>query len=114
VVPSKLYEYLSYNRPVLIAGRDSGGVASFLSDLEHPDVIAEDADRIAERLRSALDGNLAGYFQTVECGAMPLNEDALGRQYVEWLENAALPVGSPIEDSVPRNAGNISTALSES
>jgi hypothetical protein len=114
VVPSKLYEYAGYNRPVLLAGPDSGGVASLLAELEHPDVIAGTAERIAERLRSALEGNFQGYFQKSQCRVMPLHENALGRQYVQWLEQAISSTGGRSSTRRVGPVGNGDTLSSES
>lgn len=86
VVPSKLYEYLGYQKPILVAGRDSGGVRALLHDVQHPDVIAERAEDIADVIRAMIRGEDYGALMLEKCGARPTFESDIRRQYVAWID----------------------------
>jgi len=82
-VPSKLYEYLAFDRPTLVAGRDSGGVGRVLSEWGHPRVVADTAAMIADALQRARSGDFSGMLQHAFCATPPLSEEALVEWYVE-------------------------------
>jgi glycosyltransferase involved in cell wall biosynthesis len=87
-VPSKLYEYLAFGRPTLIAGRDSGGVTRALGEWHHPPVVADTAATIVDALRRACRGDFSGMLQRQRCVNSPLSEDA----FVEWYAERATAI----------------------
>jgi hypothetical protein len=84
-VPSKLFEYLAYDSPVLIAGRDSGGMKSLLEEWAHPPVVADTVQKIALAMRRARDGDLSGLLQHGTCGNPPVTEGTLASWYSEHM-----------------------------
>lgn len=84
-VPSKLFEYLAYDPPVLIAGPDSGGMTSLLEEWAHPPVVAVTAQQIASAIRRACDGDASALLHRHRCGIAPLSEEALASWYSERM-----------------------------
>jgi hypothetical protein len=83
-VPSKVFDYLAYGRPVLIAGSDSGGFDTLLAEWGHPNVVARSAPEIEHALRRAMGGDDGGLLTLEACRRPPLTELDLGKQYAEW------------------------------
>ena len=84
-VPSKLYEYLAFGTPTLIAGRDSGGISRALGEWHHPPVVADTAANVLDALRRACSGDFSGMLERQRCVNSPLSEDA----FVEWYSEQA-------------------------
>jgi hypothetical protein len=80
-VPSKLYEYVAFGRPVLIAGPDSGGVSSLLNEWGHPQVVADRAEFVAEAIRRAERGDTLRLFDPSRCSRAPQSEHDFGERY---------------------------------
>ena len=85
-IPSKLYDYLAYGPPVLIAGPDSGGFESLMSEWQHPNVVARSSDQVERALHSAMRGDASGLLSLNKCGRRPLTERGLAQQYALWSE----------------------------
>jgi hypothetical protein len=90
-VPSKLYEYIAFDRPILVAGPDSGGVARVIAEWGHPPVVADSAANIVDSLQRACNGDFSGMLQRERCTTSPLSEEAL----VDWYVERALAIISP-------------------
>lgn len=84
-VPSKLFEYLAYDTPVLIAGPDSGGMRSLLEEWAHPPVVAQTAAEIASAIRRARDGDASALLQRHRCGIEPVTDETLATWYSEQM-----------------------------
>lgn len=82
-VPSKLFEYIAFDTPTLIAGRDSGGITRVLAEWGHPPVVADTVERIVDVLARARRADPSGLLHRDRCLYPPLSEDALGEWYVE-------------------------------
>jgi hypothetical protein len=82
-VPSKLYEYLAFGRPTLIAGTDSGGIVRVLGEWGHPMVVADTATKIVDALLRARSGDFSGMLLLLRCSTPPLSEEAFVEWYVE-------------------------------
>jgi glycosyltransferase involved in cell wall biosynthesis len=89
-VPSKLFEYLEYGRPVLIAGRDSGAFDTLLAEWGHPPVVASSVDEIAGALSRAMQGDDGGLLTLEACRRAPVTERDLARTYIAWAEQFRL------------------------
>jgi len=89
VVPSKLYEYLGYRKPILIAGPDSGGLRGFLREVQHPNVVAERTEDIAAVIRAMMRGDNTRALTLDECASPPLSERDVQQQYVAWVDDLA-------------------------
>lgn len=70
-VPSKLFEYLAYNTPILIAGHDSGGIASLLKELEYPNVICENEEQICSALVKLTNNDFSMTLRRSSCKNLP-------------------------------------------
>jgi glycosyltransferase involved in cell wall biosynthesis len=92
-VPSKLYEYVAFGRPVLIAGPDSGGVSSLLNEWGHPSVVASKAANVAEAIRSGVRGDTSLLLDVTRCRNLPMSERALGARYTELAESIIVHAG---------------------
>jgi hypothetical protein len=84
-VPSKLFEYLAYDTPVLIAGPDSGGMTSLLDEWAHPRVVAATAEAIASAMVRARDGDRSGLLHRQQCRRAPVTDEALATWYSERM-----------------------------
>lgn len=84
-VPSKLFEYLAYDTPVLIAGPDSGGMRSLLEEWAHPPVVAHTAAEIASAIRRARDGDASALLQRQRCGIEPVTDETLATWYSQQM-----------------------------
>jgi hypothetical protein len=94
VVPSKLYEYLAHDRPILIAGDDSGACRALLAEWEHPDVIARTSDDVASALSRLLAGDTSGVLIPSAVRGRALTEEGLARHYLRLAESSlAAPRG---------------------
>lgn len=67
VVPSKMYEYAGFNKPVLIAGDDTGSMISLLKEWHHPNVVLRDADKVKYALKAILEGDNSLFFSKTKC-----------------------------------------------
>lgn len=83
VVPSKLYEYMAYDRPVLIAGQDSGAVSSLLAEWQHSNVIHGSTDTVVMALDRARSGDPSLLLQRSACARQPMDEEQLAERYIE-------------------------------
>ena len=90
VVPSKLFEYLASDRPILIAGPDAGGLDSLYAEWGHPDVTRADADAIADALERAASGDDSALLRRSACAHTPLDEEALIDRYMALVSGASL------------------------
>jgi hypothetical protein len=88
-VPSKLFAYLASGRPVLVAGPDSGGLASLFSEWRAPSVLCENAGRVREALERLMAGDATLLLQRSTLGNAPVTERDLGEQYLQWATSAA-------------------------
>jgi hypothetical protein len=86
-VPSKLFEYVAYDTPVLVAGPDSGGMTSVLAEWGHPPVVARTAHDIADALARAQEGDLSGLLARSRCQRAPVTETGLARWYSERMHH---------------------------
>ena len=86
-VPSKLFAYLATERPVLLAGPDSGGLASLFSEWKAPKVLCADAATIRKAVERLMSGDCSLCLQRSALGSSPLEEGALGATYVRWASN---------------------------
>jgi hypothetical protein len=84
VVPSKLFDYLALNKPILLAGRDSGGVENVLREWGHPPVIAQTEVEIAAAIRLCMSGDDSGMMQRASCARQPLGERQMCNRYLQW------------------------------
>ncbi|MFQ3575020.1 MAG: hypothetical protein SNJ77_01155, partial [Cytophagales bacterium] len=50
-VPSKLYEYLSWDVPILVCGEDAGGLRNYLLSIGKVDVLIENAEKLQSCFR---------------------------------------------------------------
>jgi glycosyltransferase involved in cell wall biosynthesis len=89
VVPSKLFEYMAYDRPILIAGPDAGGLDSLYAEWGHPDATRAAADAIADALEHAVNGDESALLRRSACAHTPLDEDALIDRYMTLISGAA-------------------------
>lgn len=67
VVPSKLYYYMSFDKPILIVGKDSGSLMKLLHDWHHSKCIHEDADRIEEVILEGTNSDYTNYLIPGNC-----------------------------------------------
>jgi hypothetical protein len=67
VVPSKMYEYASFSKPVLITGDDTGSMISLLKEWHHPNVVLRDADKVKCALKAILEGDDSRFFSKTKC-----------------------------------------------
>ncbi len=86
VVPSKLFDYLAYGKPVLLVGPDSGGVRALLREWGHPDVVADTTARLERSLQAVLGGGNEGLLTIDRCASRPVSEGELAIRYLEWAE----------------------------
>jgi glycosyltransferase involved in cell wall biosynthesis len=86
-VPSKMFEYIAFAKPTLVAGIDSGGISSLLAEWGHPAVIASRPADIAEAIRAAVRGDTSLLVEGARCRNLPLSERALGARYAELAES---------------------------
>ena len=91
-VPSKLYEYVAFATPTLIAGTDSGSVRQLLSEWGHVPVVAEHAADIADAVQRAHRGDTSGLLDRARCTRTPLSEAEFGARYVAHAQGI---VGNP-------------------
>ena len=85
-VPSKLFEYLEYGRPVLIAGRDSGAFDTLLAEWGHPPVVASSVDAIEDAVYRAMRGDDGALLTVDACQRAPVTERDLARTFIGWAE----------------------------
>lgn len=90
LAPSKLFEYLAFNRPILVAGEDSGGMASLYEELGHPDVTCLTAGQVREALALAREGDTSRLFTAQRCARRPLDERGLIDAYLELAASAGV------------------------
>jgi glycosyltransferase involved in cell wall biosynthesis len=88
VVPSKLYEYMAFDRPVLVAGSDGGGLDSLYEEWGHPNVTCTSADSIALALDAARSGDASMLLRRADCTHPPMEESQLIDRYVSLAEQA--------------------------
>jgi glycosyltransferase involved in cell wall biosynthesis len=88
VVPSKLYEYMAFDRPVLVAGRDAGGLDSLYEEWGHTNVTCSGADSIARALDSAHSGDYSMLLRRSGCAHPPMEESQLIDRYASLAEQA--------------------------
>jgi glycosyltransferase involved in cell wall biosynthesis len=86
-VPSKMYEYIAFARPVLIAGHDSGGLSSLFEEWGHPRVVTERPAAIAEAISLAERGDTSRLFDVHRCAVRPQSEHDLGEKYAALAES---------------------------
>jgi glycosyltransferase involved in cell wall biosynthesis len=88
VVPSKLYEYMAFDRPVLVAGNDAGGLDSLYEEWGHRNVTCASADSIAMALDAACNGDFSRLLRRSGCAHPPMEESQLIDRYVSLAEQA--------------------------
>jgi hypothetical protein len=104
-VPSKMYEYIAFARPVLIAGHDSGGLSSLFEEWGHPCVVTERPAAIAEAINLAERGDTSRLFDVRRCAVRPQSEHDLGEKYVALAESiVASPARAVIGYAHPRRS----------
>jgi hypothetical protein len=86
MVPSKLFEYFATSTPILIAGRDSGGITSLMSEWNHPYVLHETAEQIARALTKLIDRDMSGMLHASRCSSAPFSEGDLCAAYTDLAE----------------------------
>jgi hypothetical protein len=100
-VPSKLFEFLAYQRPILLAGSDSGGIASLLKEWGHVDVIARTPDAIEHALDQALIGRTHQLLDVSRCARPPLSEQELVTLYADLIRTLTRRSDSATPESFP-------------
>ncbi len=88
LVPSKLYEYLGTNQPVLIAGPDCGGMVSLYRDWEHHNVTNATDLAIEDAIRRAQNRDYTRLLRRHSCGRAPIAEEDLTASYMQLAERA--------------------------
>lgn len=81
VVPSKLYEYMAYPKPILIAGPDSGAVASLLNEWQHPNVVCDTQGKIESAITKLYEGD-PSHLLTRDLCINPLEEENIAQLYI--------------------------------
>jgi hypothetical protein len=81
-IPSKFYEYMAFDKPILIAGPDSGGFKTFFNDHECVESIFETPETILHALN-----HTNKIFKKEMCAIKPINEADLVEEYIK-LTNA--------------------------
>ncbi len=87
-VPSKLFEQIVSGRPIIVAGADSGGVASLLQEWGHPDVIARGNEDIRDALVRAATGDDSRLLVPSRCSTAPLDEEGLAAKFLDLATRA--------------------------
>jgi hypothetical protein len=100
-VPSKMYEYIAFATPTLVAGADSGGISQLLMEWGHPPVVAARAPEIVEAIRLAAGGDASRLVDRARCGVTPLSESELGAKYVERAESIVGRFGATVIGDAP-------------
>jgi hypothetical protein len=100
-VPSKMYEYIAFATPTLIAGADSGGISQLLAEWGHPPVVAARAPEIVEAIRRAAGGDASRLVDRAGCRVTPLSESELGAKYVERAESIVDHFGARVSGDAP-------------
>lgn len=67
VVPSKLYYYMSFDKPILIAGKDTGSLASLINDWGHAECIHQNPGQIAKAILEGAKSNFSNYLVPSKC-----------------------------------------------
>ena len=93
-VPSKLFEYLAYPTPVLVAGPDSGGMTSLLEEWAHPPVVASTPLAIASAIRRAREGDGSALLHRRRCANAPVTDAALAKWYSDRMHDVLHQVHS--------------------
>lgn len=81
-VASKFYEYMAFDRPIMITGNDSGGFVDFLQIHGHPDCILRNAEQVYEALST---GKASLYFRPEKCAVAPITEQGLIQKYLDII-----------------------------
>ena len=108
-VPSKLYQYLAYGRPVILAGPDSGGISALLREWGHPDVTSATVGAIRRAVENVMKGSYAGTLHLSQCVRRPLFVPDLVARYLSWATATinAKPDGAAAR--VPRESPHMVT-----
>jgi glycosyltransferase involved in cell wall biosynthesis len=93
VVPSKLYEYVAYERPVLVAGTDSGALSSLYEEWGHENVTLPTADAIETALERVRSGDYSMTLRRSACARAPMDETEFVKRYIRLATAAVLPRG---------------------
>lgn len=67
VIPSKFYEACSYQKPILIVGKDSGAFRILFDEWGHPDVLCDTSDKISIALSALAAGSTEKLFTIDKC-----------------------------------------------
>jgi hypothetical protein len=85
-VPSKLYEYCSFDTPILIAGNDSGGISDLFMELNVADAIARTHSEVKEAIRGKFDTNdTSRLFEAKKVISKMMSEDQLVNSFIELI-----------------------------
>ncbi len=84
-IPSKFYEYCSYQKPIWIIGEDSGAFTSLLAEWKHPDILFGDPDFQLKALLAAVNENLNNFFNLKNCKGHPTMARDLYGEYAKLL-----------------------------
>jgi len=90
VVPSKLFEYIFYNKPILLAGEDSGSIVKLLQEWGHPNVLSKEKDQIKKSIFEGYHKNFSLMLLPEKCKKKPLTESELVLSYINLYSSLNL------------------------
>lgn len=85
VVPSKLYHYMSFNKPILLAGKDSGALEQILMEWEHSLCII--VSNLTDVLIEGVESNFSNFLLPPDCKNI-FTEINLAEKYESIVSNA--------------------------
>ncbi len=80
-IPSKFYEFMYFDKPILVAGKDSGGFSELFKTYECEYFVHETIERIFEALE-----NPERLFLSSKCKNKPISEKQLVVKYTKLLQ----------------------------
>lgn len=85
-IPSKFYEFCSYNKPIWVIGDDIGGFNSLLNEWKHPKILINDLEYQKKAFLAAVNNNDYSYmFNMTNCEGTIIRANGLYNQYEKLL-----------------------------
>jgi hypothetical protein len=85
VVPSKFYELCSFDKPIWIAGDDTGAFSTLFREMGHPDLHTGDKEAQQKALVAAMDNNFDLMFRLDKCKEQYVTENMLFDAFTRLL-----------------------------